>query len=104
MELEAQRKRWEEEARRREIRERQEAEARQERERLEAEVRAREERFRTLLGRWRLARDTRAYVLEARGLLDAADLLPEQKGDLAVQLEWAVQYAERIDPLSGLRR
>ena len=104
LEQQEQRKRWEEEARRREIRERQEAEARAERERREAELRAREERFRTLLGRWRLARDTRAYVLEARGLLDGADLVPEQKTELAAQLEWALQYAERIDPLSGLRR
>jgi hypothetical protein len=51
-----------------------EAEARAEQERQQAELRAREERFRTLLGRWRLARDTRAYVLEARGLLEAAEL------------------------------
>jgi len=104
MELEEQRKRWEEEARLREIRERQQAEARAEQQRQQAEVRAREERFRTLLGRWRLARDTRAYVLEARGLLDAGDLVFEQKAELAAQLEWASQYAERIDPLSGLRR
>ena len=104
LEQQEQRKRWEEEARRREIRERQEAEARAERERREAELRAREERFRTLLGRWRLARDTRAYVLEARGLLDGGDLVPEQRTELAAQLEWALQYAERLDPLSGLRR
>ena len=104
IEQEEQRKRWEEEARLRQIREQQEAEARREAERLEAELRAREERFRTLLGKWRLARDTRAYVLEARGLLDAADLVREQRAELAAQLEWASQYAERIDPLSGLRR
>src|SRR4029453_13670080 len=54
-------------------------------------LRAGEERFRTLLGKWRLARDTRAYVLEARGLLDAADLVSEQKAELAAQLEWASQ-------------
>jgi hypothetical protein len=103
-EQEEQRRRWEEEARRREIREQQEADARRERERREAELRAREERFRALLGRWRLARDTRAYVLEARGLLDGGDLVPEQRTELAAQLEWALQYAERLDPLSGLRR
>ena len=106
MEFEEQRKGWEEEARLREIRERQQAEARAEQERQQAELRAREERFRTLLGRWRLARDTRAYVLEARGLLDAADLVSEQKAELAAQLEWASQYAERIDLLwvSGDRK
>jgi hypothetical protein len=103
MELEEQRKRWEEDARLREIRERQLAEARAEQERQQAELRAREERFRTLLGRWRLACDTRAYVLEARGLLDAADLVSEQKAELAAQLEWASQYASTRSRVSGDR-
>lgn len=65
-------------------------------------MKAREERFRTLLGRWALARDTRAYVVEARSLLDRADLVPEQGADLAAQFDWASQYAERTDPLSPL--
>jgi len=104
VEQEEQRKRREEEARLRWIREQQESEARRERERLEAELRAREERFRALLQRWRVARDTRAYVIEARGLLDGLGLPPKQREELEAQLEWASQYAQRMDPLSGLKR
>src|SRR5262249_43547404 len=77
VELEEQRQRWEEEARQQQIREQQELEARREREKLDAQARAREERFGSILARWRLARDARVYVADARALLETLESTAE---------------------------
>jgi hypothetical protein len=66
--------------------------------RREAEERrlAEEKRMKDLLAqleRWRLARDIRAYVAEATRL--GADLDP--------QPQWALRYADQVDPLGDLR-
>jgi uncharacterized protein involved in type VI secretion and phage assembly len=81
---EAERRRWEEEKRRRE----------------EAEE---EKRFEEKLECWRLARDAREYVSEARALVAAANRTIEEGSSLDKSLKWAEEYAKRIDPLRGLR-
>lgn len=75
--------------------------ARAERERREYEdlVRRQEEEKKAkelsgLLERWRLARDIREFVAEALAL----------GADPKITLDWALAYADKIDPLDKLRR
>ena len=69
--------------------------------RQEEEQRRREdaERARQLqekLDRWRLARDAREYVREARALAAAASRTIEEGSSLDKSLKWAESYAERV--------
>jgi hypothetical protein len=75
---EAERRRWEEEQCRRE----------------EAE---REKQFEEKLDCWRLARDAREYVREARALIAAASRNIEEGSPLEQSLKWAESYAERAE-------
>jgi hypothetical protein len=73
-------------------------------ERRAAEERQRVEQFLKVLDRWRLARDTRAYVAEAHEILAAAGLGPPSEDPLYRSLEWALAYANQVDPLGKLHR
>lgn len=70
----------------------------------EAERRRREEeraaRLLAWVQRWREARDVRAFVGAARSALGAGDIEIEPGVSLRDELSWALEYAERIDPLS----
>lgn len=102
--VEEQERRWRAE---KEEHERQVAEERrrlEEQRRREAEAR-RDAQFAEMIGRWRLARDVREYIAETRGVVEAggrAIITPD--GELDQHLKWAAAYAERVDPLTGLRR
>ena len=63
----------------------------------------REKRFEEKLDSWRLARDAREYVREARALVAAANRTIEEGSPLDDSLKWAEGYAERVDPLAGVR-
>jgi hypothetical protein len=84
---EAERRRLEESIRRHEAEERrQEEEGRGKQ--LEAEV-----------ALWRRAQDIRGYVQAAREMLGEADLGSEADQTARERLRWALEYADRIDPL-----
>ena len=55
------------------------------------------------VGRWRLARDIRAYVSEARGTIADADLTMNAGSPFDERLKFASEHAERVDPLADLR-
>ncbi|MBI5546934.1 MAG: hypothetical protein HY901_23880 [Deltaproteobacteria bacterium] len=84
-----------------------EAEERQRREyeaqsrRWKEEQRAKD--FQALIERWRLARDCRAYVAEARRAALEAGCIIAPGSEMEKSLEWALRYADRVDPLSELR-
>ncbi|MEK7315380.1 MAG: hypothetical protein AAB011_04315 [Candidatus Eisenbacteria bacterium] len=74
----------------------------------EARTRAREEaerarRFEDHLRDWRLARDTRAFVAEARAVIVSADDAATNSNWTEL-LGWAEAYADRLDPLGRLRK
>jgi hypothetical protein len=92
LEREKQHREWEEERRL-------EEEART-RAREEAE---REKRFEEKLEGWRLARDAREYVREARALVAAANRTIEEGSSLDRSLKWPEEYVDRVDPLTSLR-
>jgi hypothetical protein len=95
-------RRAEDERRRLEREEQQRQEWEAQRRRIEEDQRARE--FQEQLDRWRLARDYRAYVLEARRIAEDAGCNIVAGGRLDASLKWALEHADRIDPLSSLRR
>lgn len=77
---------------------------RQEEERLLREDEARHEKeFRGAMTEWRLARDVREYVAEARAIVTGANFEIVNGGNFDRQMKLALSFAERIDPLSGLR-
>jgi hypothetical protein len=63
----------------------------------------RERDLRERLERWRLARDVRAYVREAHALAENAEVVIVKGGDLDEHLSWAAGFADHIDPWRGLR-
>lgn len=50
---------------------------------------------------WRKARDIRAYASEALTALGTEDATTSQGGSLRDELQWALTYADHIDPLRG---
>jgi hypothetical protein len=70
-------------------------------ERAARENAERETTFVDLLRRWRLARDVREYVAEARGLVETASGADASVLDA---LQWAEGFARRIDPLAPLHK
>jgi hypothetical protein len=74
-----------------------EAQARQE------EAIRREEEFAASIGRWRLAQDVREYVSAVHALVNEAHVEITQGGPLERELKWALDYANRVDPLRQLR-
>lgn len=63
-----------------------------------------EERLQRLLvevGRWRQARDIRAYAQEALAALGAEEATTDEGRSLRDELQWALSYADHIDPLQG---
>jgi len=79
-----QQRRWEEEDRQRKEAKREEA--------LEAEV-----------ARWRRAQDIRDYVRAALAALDEGDVAIDDEQSVRDRLSWALEYADRIDPLTSNR-
>lgn len=77
---EEQRRRWDEEERQREEAKREQA--------FEAEV-----------ARWRRAQDIRDYVRAALAALDEGDVATGDDQSVRNRLRWALEYADRIDPL-----
>jgi hypothetical protein len=69
-----------------------------EQEHLEAE---RLERLTAALDRWRQARDLRASVSEALADLGDGDATTPEGASLRDELTWALDYADRMDPLRG---
>ncbi|HVY31029.1 MAG TPA: hypothetical protein VHB79_30950 [Polyangiaceae bacterium] len=91
-----------------EARRRDEQHKRWEEERREAARKAREaEREKRLpeqINNWRLARDVRAYVDEIKTLVRTAELQLKEDSEGAKDLQWALDYADRIDPLTSWRK
>ena len=79
---EEQKRRWDERERRREEEKREQA--------LEAEI-----------ARWRRAEDIREYVRAALAALEEQDPPPMDRQAERDRLRWALEYADRLDPLSG---
>ncbi len=52
---------------------------------------------------WRMTRDIRDYVAEARALAQAAGLDGTTSPNLTATLAWAESYADRLDPMRALR-
>ena len=77
-------------------------------ERRQAERRRREEEERrsaallARVARWRQADDIAGYVAAASKRLDESDLPPEELQRHRRDLQWALDYAERISPLSNI--
>jgi hypothetical protein len=69
-----------------------------ERQRAEFELKRQKEIAEKISG-WRLARDVRAYVDEIQALLKEADMRLTAGGRAEEELNWALAYADRIDPL-----
>lgn len=84
---ESARQRHEEEMRRLEEAERKRQEELRENE-LEAEV-----------ARWRRAEDIRAYVRATLESFGGGDAVPEDGQSVQARMQWALDYADRIDPL-----
>lgn len=73
-----------------------------ERQRVEAEKR-RVEEIKHRIDGYRLARDIREYVAEVRRLVADADLKITKGGSLDEFIDWALGYADGVDPLTALR-
>jgi hypothetical protein len=58
-------------------------------------------RLRDDLARWREARDLRAQANEALAVLGERDVTTAQGRSLRDELQWALEYADSIDPLHG---
>ena len=69
-----------------------------ERQRAELELK-RQKEITEQISSWRLARDVRVYVDEVHALLKAADMRLTRGGQAEKELNWALAYADRIDPL-----
>jgi hypothetical protein len=102
--LAAEVKRVREEAEARERARREEQKRRDEAERRAIEERKRGEDIQEQLRRWRLASDLRAYVSECERLVENAECEVTPGGSLERDNRWALDYAERIDPYTSLRR
>jgi hypothetical protein len=86
---------------------RQEAEEEQtrqweERRRREEEAK-RAKQLEEAIAQWRLVRDVRAYVAEARQMVADAKLTITPDGPLDEWLKFASSYADKVDPLANLR-
>jgi hypothetical protein len=57
------------------------------------------DRLKVEVGRWREARDLRAYANEALEDLGDEDVATADGGSLREELEWALAYADSIDPV-----
>ncbi len=76
-------------------------EARAATERAEAERRKAIEEF---IPRWRMAKELRAYMADIRAIVDDAGLSIESGSEMDEWLRWCDGYAERVDPLTAVRR
>ena len=56
------------------------------------------ERVKTEVAKWREAHDLRAYANEALAELGDEDVATSDGSSLRAELEWALQYADDIDP------
>lgn len=56
-----------------------------------------------VVGHWRFAQDVRDYVAEARKMVADADLTMNVDSPFDKWLKFASSYAEKVDPLAGLR-
>jgi len=84
----------------------------EQRARFEAEEKARREaeeekrrvaQIRDQVERWRLARDIRGFVTEGQRIVLDGHCKISKGGPLEDEFEWALDYADRIDPLRDLR-
>ena len=57
------------------------------------------ERLTAEVAEWRRARDLRAYASEALADLGDGDVTTAEGESLRTELQWALEYADRIDPL-----
>jgi hypothetical protein len=64
---------------------------------------AREKALLEAIKAWRLARDVRRYVGEIKSLVADAGMRLTQDGTPDHELNWALAYADRVDPLSAWR-
>lgn len=101
-EREERRREWEAELDRRRKQQEEEALRRKEQEGLAAVAR-REGAFVEKVRQWRLAQDIREYVLATRGMVGDAGLQIVPGGSLDEELGWALELAEKLDPLAPLR-
>ena len=53
------------------------------------------------VGKWRQARDLRAYANDALAALGSSDVTTSDGASLRDELEWALGYADNIDPLKS---
>ena len=53
------------------------------------------------VGQWRKARDLRAYAGEALADLGDSDVTTSEGESLRDELQWALDHADRVDPLHG---
>ena len=74
----------------------------EERQRKEEEA-ARVKRIEEDVASWRLARDIRAFIAETKQTIDDGKCTITKGGTLESWLEWALAYAEQVDPLGRLR-
>ncbi len=51
------------------------------------------------MAEWRKARDLRTYASEALADLGDGDVTTAEGASLRAELQWALDYADRIDPL-----
>jgi hypothetical protein len=59
------------------------------------------ERLTAEVAQWRKARDLREYATQALTDLGDADVRTADGGSLREELQWALDYADTIDPLRG---
>jgi hypothetical protein len=57
------------------------------------------ERLTAEVAQWRTARDLRAYAGEALADLGDGDVTTAEGGSLRAELQWALEHADKIDPL-----
>lgn len=73
-------------------------------EQLRAEEEARRAKeLQEVIRDWRFAKEVRAYVEEARGMVADAGLRMDDDGPFGRWLKFAIEHAEKVDPLAGLR-
>jgi hypothetical protein len=80
---------------------RQAQEARAAAERAEADRRKAVEEF---IPHWRLAKELRAYMADIRAIVSDAGLCIEPDSEMGEWLRWCDGYADRVDPLTAVRR
>jgi hypothetical protein len=57
------------------------------------------ERLTAEVAEWRKARDLREYASQALADLGDADVRTANGGSLREELQWALDYADKVDPL-----